>query len=61
MKGTKKLSDYFIDNKFTASQKATTWLLVHGEDIVWVMGHRMDDRFKVTDRTDEVLRISLIV
>lgn len=57
MKGTKKLSDYLIDNKFTASQKATTWLLMDGENIVWVMGHRMDDRFKVTDRTKQVLRI----
>lgn len=57
MKGTKKLSDYFIDNKFTASQKATTWLLMHGKEIVWVMGHRMDDRFKVTKNTNEVLKI----
>lgn len=60
MKGSKKLSDYFIDNRFTASQKATTWLLVHGEDIVWVMGHRMDDRFKVTASTREVLRVTLV-
>jgi len=59
MKGSKKLSDFFIDSKFTAAQKAMTWLLVHDEDIVWVMGHRMDDRFKVTGRTKEVLKISL--
>jgi len=59
MKGIKKLSDYFIDSKFTASQKATTWLLVNGEDIVWVMGHRMDDRFKVTDGTVEVVMVVL--
>lgn len=60
MKGAKKLSDYFIDNRFTAAQKAMAWLLVHGEDIVWVMGHRMDDRFKVTGRTEEVLRVTLV-
>jgi len=54
------LSDFFIDNKFTAAQKAMTWLLVHDEDIVWVMGHRMDDRFKVTGRTKEVLRVTLV-
>ncbi|MCF8258299.1 MAG: tRNA lysidine(34) synthetase TilS [Flavobacteriales bacterium] len=59
MKGTKKLSDFFIDNKFSPSQKAMTWLLVHGRDIIWVMGHRMDDRFKVEERTEHVLRITM--
>jgi len=58
MKGLKKVSDYFIDSKFTATQKENTWLMLHNEDILWIVGHRMDDRFKVTEQTEEVLRIT---
>lgn len=59
MKGWKLVSDYLINAKFTAFEKETTWLVMSGENIVWVMGHRMDDRYKVTDSTTEVLRITL--
>jgi tRNA(Ile)-lysidine synthase len=55
LKGSKKLSDFMIDKGFTRYQKDRTWLLVSGEDIVWVIGSRMDDRFKVTESTRRVL------
>ncbi len=58
MKGWKKVSDYFIDSKFTSTQKENTWLMVHNQDIIWIVGHRMDDRFKVTEQTKEVLHIT---
>lgn len=58
MKGWKKVSDYFIDSKFTTTQKENTWLMVNNQDIIWIVGHRMDDRFKVTEQTKEVLHIT---
>ena len=55
MKGSKLLSDFFVDQKFTEYQKQNVWLLVSaGGDILWVVGYRMDDRFKITDDTKTV-------
>ena len=54
MNGKKKLSDFFIDNKFTQFDKEDCYLLCSGEDIVWIVGHRMDDRFKISDDTKKV-------
>ncbi len=60
MKGkSKKLSDFFIDNKFSQNQKENTWLLCSGDDIVWVVGYRLDERYKVTDKTQSILMIAL--
>ncbi len=60
MKGWKKVSDCFIDSKFTATQKENTWLMLHNQDILWIVGYRMDDRFKVTKQTTEVLHINFL-
>ncbi|PKQ63207.1 tRNA lysidine(34) synthetase TilS [Labilibaculum filiforme] len=60
MKGKKKISDYFIDQKFSLQEKENTWLLLSGSKIVWVLGHRMDDRFKITDTTTKIYKINLI-
>jgi len=59
MKGRKKVSDYFIDNKFSLTDKENAWLLVSGDDIVWLVGHRMDDRFKITKKTSNIYRIEI--
>jgi tRNA(Ile)-lysidine synthase len=59
MKGKKKLSDYFTDEKFSAIQKLQTWLLVSAGQIAWVIGHRPDDRFKITSDTKTIFRIRL--
>jgi tRNA(Ile)-lysidine synthase len=54
MKGKKKLSDYFTDMKFSLIEKENTWLLCNGDDIIWVVGHRIDERYKVTGRTKNI-------
>ena len=52
MKGSKLLSDFFVDQKFTEYQKQNVWLLVSADgDILWVVGYRIDERFKVMDST----------
>ena len=60
MKGRKKVSDYFIDNKFSLTDKENAWLLVSDNDIVWLAGHRMDDRFKITKKTQNICKIEII-
>ena len=60
MKGRKKLSDYFTDHKFTLKDKDEAWILTSGEDIVWLVGERNDDRFKITDRTKKIVAIEKV-
>ena len=54
MKTFKKLSDYFIDNKFSILDKNRQWLLCSNNDIVWVVGHRIDERYKLQSKTKKV-------
>ncbi len=59
MKGKKKLSKYFKDEKVDVISKENQWLLCSDGAIVWVMGRRADDRFKVTDKTNKIIKIEL--
>jgi len=54
MKGMKKLSDFLIDIKMSLPKKATQMVLISGNDIVWVVGQRIDDRYAVKDSTKKV-------
>ena len=54
MEGFKKLSDYFIDKKFSAYDKLNQWLLCSNDDIVWIIGHQIDDRYKLKFETKKV-------
>ncbi len=54
MKGKMKLSDYFVNHKFSLADKENVWILESGSDIVWLMGHRIDDRFKIGQKTKKV-------
>jgi len=54
MSHMKKISDYFIDRKLSLVEKENAWLLLSGENIVWVVGHRIDDRYKITDETQQI-------
>lgn len=55
MKSMKKLSDFFSDEKLSMFEKSEVLLLTSGNDIVWVVGYRIDDRFKITDVTQKLL------
>ena len=60
MKGSKLLSDFFVDQKFTEYQKRNVWLLVSADDdILWVVGYRINDRFKVTNSTKSLFLCKL--
>ncbi len=54
MKGAKKLSDYFVDRKFSRFQKEQVWLLCSGDDIVWIVNERINDRYKLSNMTKTV-------
>ncbi|SRX54981.1 tRNA lysidine(34) synthetase TilS [Aequorivita sp. CIP111184] len=58
MKGKKKLSKFFKDEKIPLTDKDKIWLLLSDDKIVWIIGHRMDDRFKVTDSTKKNIKIT---
>jgi tRNA(Ile)-lysidine synthase len=60
MTGKKKLSKYFKDVKLSLLDKEHVWLLCSENDIVWVLNHRVDERFKVTDKTKSILKIQII-
>lgn len=59
MRGKKKLSKYFKDEKLSLIDKENTWLLCSGDEIVWVVKRRADNRFKVTENTKHILKIEL--
>ncbi|WP_185864637.1 tRNA lysidine(34) synthetase TilS [Blattabacterium cuenoti] len=60
MKGKKKISKYYKDNKFSILEKKSTWLLINGNhDIILIIGNRLDDRFKVTEKTKNILKIKI--
>jgi tRNA(Ile)-lysidine synthase len=59
MKGVKKLSDFFVDEKFSLADKEKVWLLTNGEEIVWIIGVRLDDRYKITAETRNILEVIL--
>lgn len=55
MKGRKKVSDYFSDHKFTLEQKENAWLLCSGQSVIWLVGERSDNRFRVSADTKRIL------
>ena len=60
MRGTKLVSDFFNDNGFTTFQKKNTLILTDNSgEIVWIVGHRIDDRFKITEKTKTIYEIKV--
>lgn len=59
MQGKKKLSKYFKDEKMSLIEKSSQWVLCSGNQIVWVVGKRQDDRFKINENTINKLQITL--
>ena len=57
MNGKKKLSNYFKDEKLSLLEKEEVWLLCDGNDIVWIIGKRLDNRYKISKNTASILKI----
>ena len=55
MTGMKKISDFFIDQKLSIASKENTWIMTSAGDIAWIIGQRLDNRFKITEETVRVL------
>jgi tRNA(Ile)-lysidine synthase len=60
MKGRKKISDFLIDKKISMNLKKVIFLLTSQGNVLWVVGHRADDRFKITATTQRVLKVEII-
>ncbi|GHT18904.1 tRNA(Ile)-lysidine synthase [Bacteroidia bacterium] len=58
MKKTQKLSDFLINNKISLSEKEDIWLLLSDSQIVWIVGHRLDNRFRIDKNTQTIFEIS---
>jgi tRNA(Ile)-lysidine synthase len=58
--GSKKLKDFFIDNKIPLRERYNIPLLLFQDQIVWVAGMRIDDRFRITPDTRKMLKIQLV-
>jgi len=58
--GTQKLKEFFIDHKIPKFERPSIPLLISGEMIAWIVGYRIDERFKVTAKTERVLRVEVL-
>lgn len=60
MKGKKNISDYLTDRKFSISQKERQWVLCCGERIAWLIGERIDNRFRIDETTQRVVLYRIV-
>ncbi len=59
MKGRKLISDFLTDRKVSVFDKERQKVMTCGDDIVWVLERRSDNRYRVTDRTKHILKVTL--
>ena len=59
MKGSKKLKDLFIDLKINKQERDEIPLICFGDDIAWIVGYKISDKFKITSATNEILQIEV--
>lgn len=60
--GRKKLQDFFSDQKLSVEEKSRVWLLCDAdqpEEIIWVVGYRISDKYKITETTSHKAEIDL--
>lgn len=60
MKGTKKLQDFFVDEKIPKAERDRIPLLCCGQEVLWVVGHRINERYKVTGTSTEIVCVEYI-
>ncbi len=60
MRGKKKVSKFFKDEKMSLLEKENSWLLCSNNEIVWVIGRRLDNRYKITNTTENILKIEIL-
>ncbi|MDG2138812.1 MAG: tRNA lysidine(34) synthetase TilS [Flavobacteriales bacterium] len=60
MDSFKKISDFFIDIKLDVFSKEKVFILCSGKDIVWIIGYRIDDRYKITSKTKKTYIATLL-
>ena len=58
MAGRKKVGDYLTDQKVPIVERKRQFVLLSGEDIVWIVGRRTDERFRVGNNTENILKIT---
>lgn len=59
MTGKKKISKYLKDEKVSLVEKENTWILASDNKVVWLVGKRADDRFKVTKNTKSIIKVTI--
>lgn len=59
MRKSKKLSDFFTSEKYSLIEKQQQWLLCSGNDIIWIVGRRTDNRYRISEKTKTILRIEI--
>jgi len=59
MKGTVKLQDFFVNAKVPRSERSRVPLVLSGDEIIWVIGYRINERFKVRDKTRQTIRLEV--
>ncbi len=59
MNGSKLVSDYMIDKKFSLLKKEDQWVVCCGDDIVWLVNERSDNRYRVTDQTKKIILLKV--
>jgi len=60
MKGKKKLSDFYKDEKISLPEKEKIWLFCDTKNIIWVSGKRLDERYKISENTKRILKIKML-
>jgi tRNA(Ile)-lysidine synthase len=59
MSGSKLISDFITDNKLSYSEKQSLYLLTDSDEILWVIGYRINEKYKLDQNSKKVLLVKL--